>query len=483
MPRAHAWIWTVLPAAVQRVAVHGDPGLVTSLNEAGLTAAESALGDRADGDATVIRLSAARALRTALRPRLPEGPLILIGGGGRPQVRDPVGRLRRAAELAGALLSGAGFGLAVRRLATWLRRRNRRAATFPIGDRSRNSYRIGYRALRPPKAAAGWVLATGIDAASPVDLSLERAGRDLGTQLTPVRITAVETGKLLIEAQGSDRRRFMLRLAAAPGRRLLENGLAALDRITAPGVDPIVKERVVAPLARGEVGRLLYAAEPLMSGTAPRVMTATLWDDCIEFLAHLLRIEPVVAAASSELATAARLIADFVDGRGDRQWLTELGCRLDERLAEMPRGWEHGDFWVENILVESGRLASVLDWDTARPAALPLLDMFDLISLSEPGRTSLFPGQRLKSAIWPLIAGDPDARLLRYCAAVGLDADAGQLGDLARAYWLNRVARDLTEVPDRRRRGGWLAANIAEPIRFLRSVSEPGIGSGSATLS
>lgn len=463
----------------------GDPGLAASLTEAGIEATETSdLGEDSDADAAaVIRLTPLMALRSAIPPRPPGARLVLVAGGGRPMVRDNVSRLRRAAELGVALLTGAVFGLLLRRMAKRLRARGWTVEAFGMGDRSRSTYRLHYGPRRH-EPLAGWALATTAGELEPsaTELALERAAEGLGTELRAVRVTVVETGKLLIVALGSDRRKYMVRLAAAPGRKLLANGLVALDRISAPDADPVVSRHAVVPLVRGEIGALLFSAEPLMPGAPPRAMNPALWQDCIGFLAGLRRIATSPGTGRADFAAAAELIADFVRPPQDRLWLVELGHRLDRRFEGVPRGWEHGDFWLDNIMVESGRLSSVLDWDTARPEALPLLDMFDLISLSVPGHESWTPGQRLIATVWPLVADRTDARMLRYCEAIGLEVDPGLLRDLARAHWFTRVARDLDEVPDRRHRPGWLAANVTDPVRFLRAVEKPGTGSAGARL-
>lgn len=470
---------------MKRVAVIGDPGVEASLTEAGVCVETSDVSTSgSDLDAALIRLTPTKAIRTAWRPSLGDGRHVLIAGGGTPKVRDGVPRPRRAAELAGALLAGAAYRLLLKLIASRLRRQGRQVEILEIGDRSRNSYRIGTSQVPGPRPPAGLIVVTARHQleANAVHFTLERVGNDLGINLVPKRITVVETGKLLIVAEGSDNRSYMVRLAAGLGRELLANGLFALERITGASVDPLVRGRAVAPQSRGEIGTLLFSAEPLMPGAPPREMNPMLWHQCIDFLARLRRIDPILAIGKPQLADAAAEIANFVEQDEDRQWLTDLGRRLDSHLAELPRGWEHGDFWLENLLVESGSLASVLDWDTARPDALPLLDMFDLISLSIPGQTALTPGERLTASIWPAVAETADPRLLEYCRAIDLEPDPATLRDLARAYWLTRVARDLREVPDRRFRPGWLAANIAHPIRFLRSTQDPGFGSASANL-
>ena len=52
-------------------------------------------------------------------------------------------------------------------------------------------------------------------------------------------------------------------------------------------------------------------------------------------------------------------MADYVSAE-DRQALPSIVAEVERRLADVPRGQSHGDFWSENFLVRDGRLDTVL---------------------------------------------------------------------------------------------------------------------------
>ena len=93
--------------------------------------------------------------------------------------------------------------------------------------------------------------------------------------------------------------------------------------------------------------------------------------------------------------TDIRLLENYADEAGKRT-LNNLRDELCDRLADLTLGWGHGDFWQENLLTDGERLVAVLDWDTATPASLPMLDLMDLIALSRRRDRGLTPGPR-----WP----------------------------------------------------------------------------------
>ena len=95
----------------------------------------------------------------------------------------------------------------------------------------------------------------------------------------------------------------------------------------------------------------------------------------------------------------------------ERDAIPSIVANLERRLAAVPRGQSHGDFWAENFMVRDGRLDTVLDWEWAARGALPLLDLFDLIALSRRRVRDLTPGERFTEVLWPLVrAGGDESR-------------------------------------------------------------------------
>ncbi|MDP8968645.1 MAG: aminoglycoside phosphotransferase family protein, partial [Actinomycetota bacterium] len=224
------------------------------------------------------------------------------------------------------------------------------------------------------------------------------------------------------------------------------------------------------PVAAGDVGGLRYALEPEAAGRHPRRMTAALWDDCLEFLVALLaaggRPAPDAAAVRAIVDDDVRLVAPALEARG-LDGLQRLAQALSERLAGVPLGWAHGDFWPENLLVRSQRLTAVIDWDDAAPARLPLLDLLDLRGVSDPATRRLMPGARLERVLLPLARRGGDDAIRRYCAATGIPLEPELLEALVLAWWLQRVAHDLRDCPDKLARPRWLEDNVAAPLAAL----------------
>jgi hypothetical protein len=146
--------------------------------------------------------------------------------------------------------------------------------------------------------------------------------------------------------------------------------------------------------------------------------------------------------------------------------LKALPAQLESRLAGLPLGWVHGDFWSGNMMVRDGRLDGVIDWEWAGPDGLPVHDLFDLIVLGPRETRYLPPGLRLHRILLPL-AHAGDERVREYCRALDLPCEPAVLEALAIAYWLDRTARWLAPYDSRRHIPGWLAANVDAPTLQL----------------
>lgn len=111
---------------------------------------------------------------------------------------------------------------------------------------------------------------------------------------------------------------------------------------------------------------------------------------------------------------------------------------------EVPTVWLHGDFKVENLVVESdtGRLVGVIDWELAEPEGLPLLDLWFLLLYNRRIRegTPFFPGVGFllsPGAMRP----DESAMCERYVRELGVPARA--LPSLAAMMIVHHCARRM----------------------------------------
>jgi aminoglycoside phosphotransferase (APT) family kinase protein len=89
------------------------------------------------------------------------------------------------------------------------------------------------------------------------------------------------------------------------------------------------------------------------------------------------------------------------------------GVRASLEGRVLPLVWMHGDFKVENVVVDrGGAVVGVIDWELSEPEALPLLDMGFLLLYNVtirrgeqflPGVRSLYPPMRVpdeERALW-----------------------------------------------------------------------------------
>jgi hypothetical protein len=307
------------------------------------------------------------------------------------------------------------------------------------------------------------VAAARTRAPSLLDAISNDAARAVGIELKRRSVTSLSTGTTLVDLRGPSGERFALRLAGGPAAVLLERSIDAVASLVGPGVTRGVRERVPAQLASGVSGPVSWTLELWARGRHPRRLSAALWDECLEFLASLHAAPRPRGAPDWSLAPDFAAIARHADADG-RRTLARLESMLERQLAGLPRGWMHGDFWPANLVASAGCLTAVLDWDSATPSGLPLLDLMHLLLMSDRRARRLPHGQRSLQVLLPLAQNGGDARMRRYCALRGAPAAARALEPLALAYWVSRTGRDLRTFANRPSRPDWMRANVHTPI-------------------
>ncbi len=373
---------------------------------------------------------------------------------------QPIETLRALAGARRVERSLKGAGLHSTRLAT--------------GDRSRSRYGLGrggwLKRLRTP---VGYVLtgSRGQQPASLLQAVLAEAEATTGVSLHRRSTTVFESGKVVMDLRGDDHREYFMRLAAGPSLGPLSAAIVAVHAVAAANPAPVVLDRVVVPRAHGKVGPLRYSLEPNATGTHPWRMTNDLWAQSLDFLVELFPLDLSGSEVPEErsFAEQAARMDGYIDS-GERSAMESVVRNLEQRLAGVPRGQGHGDFWGQNLLVERGRLATVLDWEWAARNALPAIDLFDMIALSRRRVRDFTPGERLTEVLLPLARSGGDDRVREYCRRLELPHDAATLEALAVAYWLNRVARQLAPLSVFPQREGWAERNLRHPIRELTAA-------------
>ena len=425
----HGWLAAVLPADATRLRAF-DEGLAAVLADAGAELVESG----ADVD-----IAPASELRG-------EADLAVVSFSARPHDSTHL------AIRAGRRLVGAGaVRIRARRARKIVRRRGYPRTEIVFWDVRQQFRAPGARAARrkPVEYLPQRALVLGRrSAATPtlLDASLAAAGGTLASEAPSIRAGLAAT----MTDQG------LLRVAVGPARRQLEEQAKALEDLRAADVEPFVADRVPWVLAAGKIGLADWTLEKRLPGAKPAGILPALLAECVDFLVAL---HGERSAAGRSLSDDAESIAALRPPE-QRAKLTALGSELDSALADVPRGFGHGDFFLGNLLTEGERLSGVVDWDAGGPGRLPLLDLIHLQHLAQYSLADEDWGPSLVQHLFPWARAGGDEVARAYCERIGLELRTGLLEALAVAYWLDRVAYTLRTHRQRRTEPRWLARNV-----------------------
>lgn len=438
----HGWLAVLLPADAYRLSVP-SPELAATLAAAGFELVERgadveiAAGPELTGTAPVALVT--------LQAREPTAP-------SRP--RRALQRLARAATLraraASARLRLARLGYGRRETLAWERTEplvRSPSGGGPLAHRlPLNVVLVGARRPRGPtilEAAAG------------------AAAEQTGHHVTADAPVVGSSGVVVVPGAEA-----VLRVALGRARDVLEGHVRALAGLGAGARGAGLAERVPRLQGSGELRHAAWSLEERLPGSTPVLpLDAALMHDCVEFLVELhcagSGAPPVASAA------AATAVATLCGGAYAGPLATLAEC-ADAELAAMPRGFGHGDMWSGNLLAREGRLTGVIDWAAAGPGRLPLLDLLHLrvSELRDLHGVSLGPALLRFRAV---AANDPTVRA--YAARLGLALDEREHAALLVAYWLDALARELSD-PDRADQQddpAWRRANIDGVVSVLRT--------------
>jgi Phosphotransferase enzyme family len=258
----------------------------------------------------------------------------------------------------------------------------------------------------------------------------------------------------------------LLRIAVGPSRGQLERQAAAHATLREAQLPREVAALIPWVEEQGRTGLADWSLEQRLPGGSPQPnFSDRLLADCVDFLVTLhgagkTAEPPRLAGATAETA------AGFLP-QAEARTIVSLGERLDATLANVPRGFAHGDFFRGNMLVENGGLVGVVDWDASGPGRLPLLDLLHLRHMNEHRPADLDWGPTLVEHLlpWARAGGDEPAR--DYCRRIGIDPLPERLEGLVAAYWLDRLAYQLSTYADRAVRPRWLERNVAHVLQAL----------------
>jgi aminoglycoside phosphotransferase (APT) family kinase protein len=441
-----SWL-CLLPADARRVRV-ADPLLVTAMRSAGAELVESSpdveIGDPGElhGDAGVAVVS--------------------IGSAGWERGPLPLRIAKRSASSARMRAEARRAGTALRRLGY----AETDVTTWDLGHgfRMRGSDRFGHSRRSAVEHLPQCALVFGRReprGESIVEGAVRDAGEALGARLRLDRMCARGGQTLAFTDKG------LVRVSVGPGRALVRAQSAALRALRDGDPPDAVARRVPWQEAEGRSSLGVWAVERLIRGDEPnRMLRGRLLDDCLDFLVALHAVKVPSGRWDNSLASAAEVVAR-VCGPAEAAVVLDTGRALDEALADVPRGFGHGDFSLGNLLVQGDELVGVVDWDSAAPDRPALIDVIHLAFTSRHRPADMEWGPKLVSDLIPWARCGGDDLTNRYCREVGLDPDARLLELLTIAYWLDRCASQLRTHAERWYDREWIHLNIELVARAI----------------
>ena len=319
--------------------------------------------------------------------------------------------------------------------------------------------------------------------------ALPRAGLTVAGPV-PALVTAAVPGRpgartALLAGGGGPRRRGVLIVAppTGPADLVIKAGPYASTAERAAG-EQVLLRRVAAaapglgpkPLGGGSTGPWAWSAETLLPGWP---LSEALGD---ESTAGRRRTAAVLEALSGHLgrlahATAGRLDPGTVRLRGP---CTDLAPLL-ARLVGVPGVLVHGDLATAHNVLVQGTATALVDWETAAPGGLPLLDLLPLAALATARAAGATSTGAQAAYSLRLCAGKADrsgwflALIASACGAGGVRLeDAGTVAALA---WGHLASMPLVHVELARQAGQevepWPTAAQDVAAAWL---SHPGLG-------
>lgn len=270
--------------------------------------------------------------------------------------------------------------------------------------------------------------------------------------------------------------RAVLRIGVGPSASRISEQRESLDLLRAHRPSAVVADRVPWTIAGGAVGLAVWSSERRLRGRRPPSQLApTLVSDCVEFLVGLHHVSH--EGPTRSIAADAEIVAAIASPPSAKR-VRELGQDLEHRLADVARGFGHGDFWTGNLLADGARLTGVVDWPSAGPGLLPLLDLLHL----KVNATREITGRELGTVLVDDLLDEMHAggsEVVRdYCRRVELDTRNDILVDLLKAYWLQALAHDFLDPdrdPHQSASANWRDANVERVVAAFcsRSTASP----------
>jgi len=285
--------------------------------------------------------------------------------------------------------------------------------------------------------------------------------------------------------------RLMVRLSLTPHvERCLQREHEVLPKVH-QAIDDSFRCMIPDPIHAGILNGQFYSIISFLPGVnlgdRTDLITAVLPAFC-DFVVHFALKTRQPSASRRDLirhvATSAK-VELLAACREKVRGLQELSDRLDaivETLIEATPDTPgfacavHGDFWVGNVLVHSGHVSGVFDWDHFQSYCVPGIDWVDFLA-SQIRMTNRQAGQNEYVQLFEKLRTNSPQRMLlsHYCWAIGMNDI--MLPVLVVLAWLSKTAKEAS-IPDRFQANEVIQANVINASEYfsrlgqLRTVDE-----------
>jgi len=445
---SHGWLAAVIPAHARRFRVH-DAALRYTLERAGAELAAD------DADVEIAPLDEVAGVAPTVIV-----PLNANIADSRARVRQVVRRVAASAEVriraahACAALGRRGYSHV--HAIPW-----DRDQPIHLGDHVPSAHRFAERFPRRVLIVGS----RGAPERTVLQQVLHAAGDGAAAALHGLR-PIVASGTLVVLTSA-----HVVRIAMGPAAGLVEEQGEALRNLAAAAPPDVVASRVPRLLATEREGLARWSLEERVRGDHPPTsLGGALAADCLDFLVALYQARPARGVPpAAHAARQGEIVATYAPASGSA--VRELAQQIDEEVGGLRTGFWHGDFWMNNLLVDGHRLVGVIDWAQGGAHGLPLLDLLNLELIDAIDPSVYDWGPAIAEYLLPRAVRGPTRRHLEYLRRIGLDLSAREHRSLVAAYWLERVSHHLRVFVDRGRDPLWLHRNVTQVVPALARAS------------
>lgn len=264
---------------------------------------------------------------------------------------------------------------------------------------------------------------------------------------------ASTAGGLVAKVRIAGSERALLRVAGAgwPG-----DPAAAADALTALESTTLPVPRL---LGRGVVAGASWSLETLLAGARPRRLGPGIAAAIVSFVSDLPRAAEGPTALERDLSRIAERLPSRAGSVG------EVAAWARAQAAGVPAVLRHGDLWLGNMLIHSGRLAGVVDWEGWDTSGVPGADLLQLLATERRIKARADLGEVWCRRPWRSDAFRSFSE--GYWKAFGWKPAGAQEDLVAVAWWATEVAGTLMRVPLRAADDRWLAINVDRVLQAI----------------